>query len=60
MSIDDDKRFDVVLTANVTYTLTESDLKFLNEGQPIHVIVSSGSSHNCSLILLSPKPKENK
>jgi len=49
-----DKRFDIVYSAQITYTLTEKDLEFLKAGQSIHVIVAD----NCSLILSSPKPRE--
>lgn len=51
---DSDKRFDIVYSANVIYTLTDNNLKFLIEGQPIQVIVSE----HCDLILQPPKPRE--
>ena len=56
MSKDTDKRFDIVYSAQVTYTLTFNDLKFLNDGQPIQVTIDK----KCGLILKSPKPRENK
>lgn len=56
MSKSTDKRFDIVISATVAYTLTENDLRFLNEGQAIQVIVDN----ECDLIIQPPKPQENK
>ena len=56
MSKETDKKFDIVYTVRVTYTLTVNDLKFLVDGQPIQVIVDD----HCNLILQPPKPQEDK
>ncbi len=49
------KGFSLVYSANVTYTLTEYDLGFLNNGQTIEVIPSEG----CRLVIFPPTEQEN-
>jgi len=49
-----ENKFEIVYSVKTFYNLTPSDLEFLNDGQPVHVIPDKDSS----LVLFPPKEDE--